>query len=87
MDAFIYFYERLSVGRDEIEDALDEGLREFGEVTGGGAGVMGSNIDFEFYREVEVKEALKMIRTILSNFDLPRSTTIVINNETHKLQI
>jgi hypothetical protein len=86
MDVFIYFKEQLSLGLDEIEDALDFELGEFGEVTGTGIGELSSNIDIELYKEAEVEDVLTIIREILSNFNLPKSTIILINDKEYKLK-
>jgi hypothetical protein len=77
---FIYFYSKLSVGRSAIEDDLDEILADKGEVTGGGSGLSGSNIDIDIY-EGSAADFLEPIRTLLKEFDVPDDTEIVIGEE------
>ena len=51
MDVFIYFPPSSGVERDALEDALDDLLGDRGEVTGGGSGVTGSNLDVEIHED------------------------------------
>lgn len=86
MDVFIYFYERLDVGLDELEDALDRGLSGHGEVTGGGIGESGSNIDIEIGSSaMNEKEAVDLIRRTLADFDLPSSSRINVEGREYQL--
>lgn len=85
MNLFIYFYDRLPCGLDEIEDELADALREFGEVTGAGTGVSGSNIDVEIDNKIAEAEALKIVREALADLNLPSSTVIKINGKEHSL--
>ncbi|MCP2728228.1 hypothetical protein [Limnofasciculus baicalensis] len=77
---FIYFYSRLNIGRSAIEDDLDEILGDKGEVTGGGSGISGSNIDIDIY-EGSATDFLEPIRSILKEFNVPTDTVIVIGKE------
>lgn len=82
MDAFIYINGRLPCGLDEIEDALDDALGDHGEVSGTGTGEVGSNIDVTIEDdEMEPAAALAILRSALSRFSLPQSTTIVIGED------
>jgi hypothetical protein len=65
-------------GRDEIEDPLDEALMEagLGEVTGGGGGERGSNIDIEIEDERNFDQALTLIRQVLRDLKVPASAYI-----------
>jgi hypothetical protein len=62
-------------GRDAIEDPLGQALQAagLGEVTGGGTGMGISNIDVEV---VELEAGLALIRTILRDLGVARSTVI-----------
>ncbi|MBD2767740.1 hypothetical protein IC235_07520 [Hymenobacter sp. BT664] len=76
----IYFYSKLGMGRNAIEDDLDEILADKGEVIGGGSGPSGSNIDIEIY-EGSAADFLGLIRTALKKLEVPDDTIIVINQE------
>ncbi|MCA8992550.1 MAG: hypothetical protein KDA69_18890 [Planctomycetaceae bacterium] len=79
MDVFIYFKERLPVGLDVLEDALDAALGENGEVTGSGTGQVGSNLDlYVDDNDMSVDEVVEMIRRALGVYGIPKSSTIVI---------
>ena len=79
MDVFIYTFESLSHGLDEIEDALDECLEDIGEVTGTGAGKSGSNFDIEINNDdIEPSEVLAILRNALRPFNLPKSSRVEI---------
>lgn len=62
-------------GRDEVEDPLDEALREsdLGEVTGGGSGGGICHIDVEVK---QAKRGLALIRKVLRKLKVARSTRI-----------
>jgi hypothetical protein len=80
MSIFIYFYSKLREPRDVFEDALDECLGGKGEVTGGGSGEAGSNIDIEIY-EGDPRDFLEPIRKVLKELQVPQDTIIVIDKE------
>jgi len=65
-------------GRDEVEDPLNDALEAtgIGEVSGGGGGDKGSNIDIEIYDKSRLHEALTLIRTTLQELGVPTTTTI-----------
>ncbi len=65
-------------GRDEIEDALDDDLQRhgIGEVTGGGSGIHGSDVDLEVYDESRVNEAVATIQATLARLSAPSGTRI-----------
>lgn len=50
----IYFYSKLAFGLSFIEDEINDLLEDKGEVSGGGSGVNGSNIDIDIYEGVAV---------------------------------
>ena len=86
MNVFVYVRGKLSCGRDEIEDAITEALGDAGEVTGGGAGTMGSNVDIEITdRSISADAAVETIRTALARFDLPRTSTVVADGTKYPL--
>lgn len=66
-------------GRDEIEDPLDDALTEagLGEVTGGGSGSRGTNIDVEISSAKRFEEALALIRQTLRDLNAPATTKII----------
>ncbi|WP_414549574.1 hypothetical protein [Anabaena sp. CCY 0017] len=74
----INFYSTLNVGRSAIEDELEDVLEDKGEVTGGGSGVSGSNIDIEIY-EGTAYDFLNSIREVLKEFSVPTDTVIIMN--------
>jgi hypothetical protein len=65
-------------GRDEIEEVLEEYLlaNDLGEVTGGGAGSGVSIIDIEIEDENTLESALRLIRQVLQDLNVPKNTTI-----------
>ncbi len=70
MDVFIYSATATGVGRDEIEEALEAALEGVGEVTGGGAGTGGWNIDLEVSDCQEPEEVLAVVRIVLRRFGI-----------------
>lgn len=82
MDVFIYFNERLPVGLDELEDALDAALGDEGEVTGTGTGGSGSNLDL-FVKDGTMTdvEVVGLVREALTVFAVPKSSKIVIGDK------
>lgn len=81
----IYFNSRLSTPRDEIEDLIEQSLSGKGEVTGGGTGLGGSNIDIEFEDDLGIDEALRRIRAVLSGINVAKDTEITIEDQTFPL--
>ena len=77
-DVFIYSKLTLSCGRDEIEDALDDVLADAGEVTGGGAGSAGWNIDIELISCDDTDRHVAEIARILRELAVPTYTYLVI---------
>ena len=64
--------------RDEIEDQLDAALSDsqLGEIVGGGAGSVAVTIDVEIKDEVELDNALLLIREVLRGLSVPQSTIV-----------
>lgn len=85
MDIFIYFSTDPDVERDFIEERLDEILENKGVVTGGGAGVDGTNIDIELEDDNGNEETIKAIQTELIRLKMPADTYLVIDGKKHKL--
>ena len=78
MDIFIYYNIKLEVDRDIIEDQIDDFLGEKGEVTGGGSGISGGNIDIEIYDKVN-ENIVKELKGFLQELQLPNNTYLVVN--------
>jgi len=86
MDVFIYFHERLPVGLDELEDALDAALGDQGEVTGTGTGETGSNLDLLVSdTTMTEQEVVQLIRQSLKKFAIPNTSKIVIGGKTFSI--
>lgn len=82
MNVFIYFNERLPVGLDEMEDALDAALGDKGEVTGTGTGERGSNFDlFVNDSDITADEIVGLIRKALVVYKVPKGSKIVIGEK------
>lgn len=79
MDVFIYFPPGLEVPRDEIEDAIEACLGARGEVTGGGGGTQGSNVDIELFQPD--KGIVAEIRRTLRELGVPAATRLVVDGE------
>ena len=73
-------------GRDEIEDPLEEALSEAeaGEVTGGGTGPGICNIDIEV---TKLDEGLRVIRGVLQELGVARSTVIKQHRPTEQVHL
>jgi|SRR5579871_5167130 len=66
-------------GRDEVEDPIDDALKEagIGKVTGGGGGWdRGFNIDVEIEDERNLAQALQIIRQVLKDLKASPEATI-----------
>jgi hypothetical protein len=69
-------------GRDAVEDPLDEALQaaQLGEVTGGGSGLGGSNIDIELS---DLERGLPIVRQVLRDLQVAPSTVIIQRTPEH----
>lgn len=85
MDIFIYFSADPNIERDFVEERLEEILEGKGEVTGGGAGIDGANIDIELEKGSGNEETIEAIETELIRLKMPDDTYLVIDGEKHKL--
>jgi hypothetical protein len=75
MQVYIYYYSQLGVPRGDIEAELQALLEGRGEVTGGGGGVSGGNIDVEIDSDDPVR-AVEEIRQLLRKLSLPTNTVL-----------
>ena len=75
MELFIYGYQQLGYGRDELEDQIEEYLGDSGEVTGAGAGESGWNLDNEVNPDL-TDCALTDFLEFLRNQKVPSGTKI-----------
>lgn len=80
MNIFLYFHSSLNFPRSEIEEVLEECLADRGEITGGGSGVRGSNIDIEIFNDEDLSIVNQLINR-LKEMHLPDDTTVVINSK------
>ena len=80
MDVFIYFPPNLGVDKDEIEDALDEAIGDIGEVSGGGIGQKGMNIDLDVEDDADPEELADLVRATLARLNVA-CTRIDINGK------
>ncbi len=83
MELFIYFPISFQEARDELEDSIQDFLGDRGEVTGGGAGVSGSNIDLEIFEEEQA--VLNGIRKLLRSLGAPPETTLILSGKKEAL--
>jgi hypothetical protein len=82
MFVYVNTFENSGISLDVIEDALEDAVKGFGEVTGSGTGIRGSNWDVEISdNTLDVRTVLQTVREALRPFNLPSSTRIVIGNE------
>jgi len=85
MDVFIYFSPRLTIPRDEIEDALQEHLGNRGEITGGGSGQRGANIDIEIFDDESGPELLQGVERTLRRMGVPQDTYLDVDGQRQDL--
>ena len=85
MDVFIYFSPQLSIPKDVIEDVLQECLGDRGEVTGGGIGDRGANIDIEVFDGEDHCAVLSDVERALRDLQVPRATWLVVDGERQDL--
>jgi len=88
MDVFIYTYEPLPCGLDEVEDALEAALGDRGRVTGGGTGISDARSNFDLLIKDGVlseEQVLSLVRQVVLDLDLPKGTMVDINGKEHLL--
>jgi len=73
--------------RDEIEDVLERVLSDSGvaEVTGGGGGSGVYVVDIEIESEDKFEDALSVIRAVLQELNVPKSTQIKRGRPSEKI--
>jgi hypothetical protein len=82
MDLLIYSHEAIALStRQEIEDAIEGFLGARGEVTGGGGGLDGWNIDVEL--AADAAELLPGLLALLRTLPVPRDTWITVGGRKH----
>ncbi len=77
MDVFITFPPDLEIGKDVIEDTLDDAIGDLGEVTGGGIGDRGMNIDLDVEDDVAPEEIVNVIRAALTELQAAYTKIVV----------
>ena len=75
----VYDTEPLGTGRDELQDAIEEMLGGRGEVTGGGAGVGGWNIDIEVFDPRSLAAVVAELEAVLKGWPLSSHAILDIN--------
>ncbi|MEZ6143346.1 MAG: hypothetical protein R3B84_22490 [Zavarzinella sp.] len=73
MHVFIYYFSKLGVPRDDLESAIEDFLGSRGEVTGGGGGATGGNIDIEIESE-DAEQVIDELREFLRSMTMPLDT-------------
>ena len=77
MDLFVYFPPNLGIDRDYVEESIQSVLGDIGEVTGGGAGQSGSNVDIEVFQDIDIDRAIALVSKLLISINAPGETLIV----------
>lgn len=77
MEVYIYYPSPLGVPRGDITAELEELLQGRGEVTGGGGGKTGGNIDLEIQSD-DPEPVLEEVIQLLRKLDLPKGTVLDI---------
>ena len=81
MDVFVYYFQPLDRGRDEIEDDLVDSLSAFGcEVTGSGAGQSGGNFDLLFSSATNESDIIAPLAGRLASLGFAPDTMIRTDN-------
>jgi hypothetical protein len=73
-DIYIYAKTSLGRGRDELEDDLDDFLGEGGEVTGGGSGLPGWNVDLTLADDADLESWVGKLVLFLREWGVPQDT-------------
>ena len=86
-DVFIYSKLRLSCGRDVIEDAVDDAISGIGEVTGGGTGATGWNVDVELAGDGDAAPHVDSIVRVLRRLAVPNDTYVVFGADQSRVNV
>ncbi|MEV4170486.1 hypothetical protein [Nonomuraea sp. NPDC049709] len=70
MELYIYWFGHAHASRYDVEDTIDEVLAGKGQVTGGGSGDTGGNIDIEIDDDADVERLMGQVARAVSA-DLP----------------
>jgi hypothetical protein len=84
MEVFIYYHSQLGVPRGDIEIELEKLLAGRGEVTGGGGGVTGGNIDLEIDSD-DPGQVVEEVRQLLRTLGLPANTVVDVEGRRLRL--
>jgi len=79
IDIYIYSSMSLREARGGLEDDLDEFLDESGEVTGGGGGAPGWNIDLELYSDDDLPKHIEQLLAYLRVWGVPPDTYVKVS--------
>ncbi len=83
---FINGSSSLGQARGDVEDEVSEALDEMAEVTGGGAGEAGWNIDIEVHDGRDVEHCVQRVREILLGVGVAAATKIsIVRTEERRL--
>ena len=77
-DIFVYSNTHLDVARDVLEEELESLLGDSGEVTGGGSGAEGWNIDLLIHDDDSLDTLVSRIIAFLREWNVPRDTYLQI---------
>jgi hypothetical protein len=78
IEIFINSFCPLGFAKSELEDDIEDLLGDFGEVTGGGSGRAGWNIDIEIFNNENLDQFQQKIIKLLRNRDVPSDTYLQI---------
>ena len=74
IDVYIYSSQHLQEARGDLEDDLDDFLSGAGEVTGGGLGEVGWNIDLRLEDSADVEDLAHRLVLFLRDRGVPEDT-------------
>ena len=86
-DLFIYSNLPLTCGRDVVEDAVDDAISGNGEVTGGGSGDAGWNVDVELFSADDTDAHVAAIVRTLRELPVPNDTYLVFGADQSRVNV